>query len=80
MKVVLIPEVDQPLSKKCLCQANLNGREDVSPYGGKGGGDLIGLADPLLIVPSSTTARIQEMHIMLGQMLCAAIEIELGLV
>lgn len=49
-------------------------------FGGKGGGDLHGLADPLLVVPSQTTARIQEMHIMLGQMLCGAIEIELGLV
>lgn len=48
--------------------------------GGKGGGELRGLADPLLVVPSNTTARIQEMHIMLGQMLCGAIEIELGLV
>ena len=47
---------------------------------GKGGGDLVGLADPLLVVPSSTTARIQEMHITLGQMLCGALEIELGLV
>ena len=47
---------------------------------GKGGGRLAGLAEPLLIVPSDTTARIQEMHILLGQMLCAAIEIELGLV
>ena len=46
---------------------------------GKGGGDLVGLASPLLIVPSDTTARIQEMHITLGQMLCGAIEIELGL-
>lgn len=46
--------------------------------GGKGGGDLHGVADPLLIVPSATTARIQEMHIMLGQMLCGAIELELG--
>ena len=27
---------------------------------------------------SETTARIQEMHITLGQMLCGAIEIELG--
>lgn len=45
---------------------------------GKGGGDLVGLAEPLLIVPSDTTARIQEMHIMLGQMLCEAIEIGLG--
>jgi D-sedoheptulose 7-phosphate isomerase len=46
---------------------------------GKGGGDLVGLAEPLLIVPSRTTARIQEMHIMLGQMLCGALEKELGL-
>jgi D-sedoheptulose 7-phosphate isomerase len=47
--------------------------------GGKGGGSLKGLADHLLVVPSDTTARIQEMHIALGQMLCGAIEIELGL-
>ena len=31
------------------------------------------------MVPSDTTARIQEMHITLGQMLCGAMEIELGL-
>ena len=48
-------------------------------FGGKGGGGLQGLADHLLVVPSDTTARIQEMHIALGQMLCGAIEIELGL-
>jgi len=48
--------------------------------GGKGGGDMGGLADHLLVVPSDTTARIQEMHITLGQMLCGALEIELGLV
>lgn len=47
--------------------------------GGRGGGRMTGLADPLLIVPSDTTARIQEMHIMLGQMLCGALEHELGL-
>jgi D-sedoheptulose 7-phosphate isomerase len=46
---------------------------------GKGGGELPGLADHLLVVPSDTTARIQEMHITLGQMLCGAVEIELGL-
>jgi D-sedoheptulose 7-phosphate isomerase len=46
---------------------------------GGDGGMLKGLADPLLIVPSRTTARIQEMHIMLGQMLCGALERELGL-
>ena len=37
------------------------------------------LVDHLLAVPSVTIARIQEMHIMLGQMLCGALEIELGL-
>ena len=48
--------------------------------GGKGGGEMAGLADHLLVVPSGTTARIQEMHILLGQMLCGSLEIELGLV
>lgn len=47
---------------------------------GKGGGTVKDIADPCLIVPSATTARIQEMHILLGQMLCGAIERELGLV
>ena len=47
---------------------------------GRDGGELVGLADPLLIVPSETTARIQEMHITLGQMLCGALERGLGLV
>ena len=47
---------------------------------GRGGGDMVGRCDPILIVPSETTARIQEMHIMLGQMLCGALEQALGLV
>ena len=46
---------------------------------GGDGGAVRGLADPCLIVPSRVTARIQEMHITLGQMLCAAIERGLGL-
>ena len=45
---------------------------------GRDGGDLPGLADPLLIVPSQNTARIQEMHITLGHALCAALERDLG--
>ena len=32
----------------------------------------------MLIVPSTSTARIQEMHIMLGQMLCGAFENRAG--
>jgi len=41
---------------------------------------MAGLADHILCVPSTTTARIQEMHITLGHMLCAAIETQLGYV
>jgi D-sedoheptulose 7-phosphate isomerase len=47
---------------------------------GRDGGDLPSIADHCLVVPSAVTARIQEMHILLGQMLCGAVEIELGLV
>jgi len=49
-------------------------------FSGRDGGDLPGVVDHLLIVPSNATARIQEMHITLGQVLCGAMEIELGLV
>ena len=48
-------------------------------FGGKDGGKLVGVAHPLIIVPSDTTARIQEMHIMIGQMLCGALAVERGL-
>jgi D-sedoheptulose 7-phosphate isomerase len=48
-------------------------------FSGGDGGQMHGLADPLLVAPSWTVARIQEMHITLGQMLCGAIEIALGL-
>ncbi|MGE0719686.1 MAG: D-sedoheptulose 7-phosphate isomerase [Alphaproteobacteria bacterium] len=49
-------------------------------FSGGTGGDLPGLADPLILVPSTTTARIQEMHITIGQILCGALERRLGLV
>lgn len=48
--------------------------------GGRDGGGMTALADPILIVPAQASARIQEMHITLGQMLCGALELRLGLV
>ena len=48
-------------------------------FGGRDGGRIRGLADPYLVVPSDVTARIQEMHILLGHLLCAGLERELGL-
>lgn len=47
---------------------------------GRDGGTMAALCDPCLIVPSDTTARIQEMHIWLGHLLCGALEQELGLI
>ena len=49
-------------------------------FAGGTGGKLVGLSDPLLIVASTNTARIQEMHTFLGQALCGALERQLGLV
>jgi D-sedoheptulose 7-phosphate isomerase len=48
-------------------------------FAGRDGGRLRGIADPLIVVPSDETARIQEMHILLGHILCAEIEHRLGL-
>lgn len=48
-------------------------------FSGRDGGKMADACDVLLIVPSNTTARIQEMHITLGQMLCGALEQKLGL-
>jgi D-sedoheptulose 7-phosphate isomerase len=43
-------------------------------FSGREGGKMVGLADPLLIVPSNVTARIQEMHILIGHALCDQVE------
>ncbi len=48
-------------------------------FTGESGGDLHGNVDIILAVPSNTVARIQEMHITLGQMLVGALEYRLGL-
>ncbi len=56
---------------KGLVAAGLTGRD---------GGAMVGLAEPLLIVPSNDTPRIQEMHIVWGHMLCGALELKLGLI
>jgi D-sedoheptulose 7-phosphate isomerase len=41
---------------------------------GKGGGELLSLCDVPIVVPSDTTARIQEAHIFIGHTLCAMVE------
>jgi D-sedoheptulose 7-phosphate isomerase len=46
---------------------------------GRDGGALRGLCDVAIIVPSTTTARIQEAHIFIGHTMCAMVEEALGL-
>jgi len=46
---------------------------------GKGGGALRDLCEVAIVVPSHTTARIQEAHIFIGHTLCALVEEALGL-
>jgi len=46
---------------------------------GKGGGEAASLVHHSIIIPSNTTARIQEMHITIGHILCDLIEEGLNL-
>ena len=43
---------------------------------GRDGGEMNGLCDLNIIVPDDTTARIQEMHILIGHIFCKAIDSE----
>ena len=51
-------------------------RQDMRTLGllGKGGGVMLEMVDIALVVPSSNTQRIQEVHITVGHILCAALE------
>ena len=43
-------------------------------FTGEGGGKLAELCDITLAIPSNVTARIQEMHILAGHIMCEIIE------
>jgi D-sedoheptulose 7-phosphate isomerase len=45
---------------------------------GNGGGRLVSDCDLSIVVPSATTARVQEAHILVGHALCAMVEERLG--
>ena len=58
-----------------LKQAKYKGLKTIS-FTGKTGGKLNGLADLTIYVPSENTQRIQEGHIMIGQIICGLVEDE----
>jgi D-sedoheptulose 7-phosphate isomerase len=62
-----------------LRQARSMGLSTVG-LGGATGGEMPGLCDACVLVPSSVTARIQEMHIMIAHMWCKSLELRLALV
>ena len=47
-------------------------------FAGDGGGRLADLVDHRIFVPSTSTARVQEMHMVLGHALCALLEKDAG--
>jgi len=47
---------------------------------GKGGGPLNEFCDHSIIIPSNSTARIQEAHILIYHSICRQIEFDLGLI
>tara|TARA_Y100000996_G_C22475199_1_gene623794 strand:+ start:203 stop:784 length:582 start_codon:yes stop_codon:yes gene_type:complete len=59
--------------------ANSMGIKVVS-FTGISGDKLVELSDVCIQIPTETVSRIQEMHITIGQMLCNALEKNLGLV
>ena len=52
----------------------------VVAFTGISGDKLVQLSDVSIQIPTDTVSRIQEMHITIGQMLCNALEKNLGLV
>jgi D-sedoheptulose 7-phosphate isomerase len=46
---------------------------------GKGGGAALELVDEAILIPSHSTARIQEAHILIGHIFCEIVELELNL-
>jgi D-sedoheptulose 7-phosphate isomerase len=62
-------------------QGILNALESAAKLGcktlglsGRNGGKMNGLCDLNIIIPSDVTARIQEMHILIGHILCKAVD------
>ena len=63
-------------SKNVLNAFEVAKQKEVTTIGllGKGGGRAASLAKHSIIVPSESTARVQEMHILIGHILCDLIE------
>jgi D-sedoheptulose 7-phosphate isomerase len=43
-------------------------------FGGATGGSMVEFCDRMIMIPSKTTAQIQEGHLILGHILCGLVE------
>jgi D-sedoheptulose 7-phosphate isomerase len=62
---------------RALEQAAISGLRTIALLG-KGGGEALNLAEISILVPGSETARIQEIHLLVGHTLCELTELEMG--
>jgi D-sedoheptulose 7-phosphate isomerase len=62
-----------PNVTKALERAKIMGCQTIG-LTGKDGGDIVEFCDVALIVPSDITSRIQEMHIIIGHIICNLVE------
>ena len=75
--VALSTSGESPNVLRVLSKAQSLGVRTLSLLG-KGGGSALQISDSSIIVASPTTARIQEMHKILGHTICQIVERELG--
>jgi D-sedoheptulose 7-phosphate isomerase len=76
--VALSTSGNSPNVLEGLRQARKTGLSTVA-FTGRTGGKLAAQADVLIAIPSDNTARIQELHILLGHVLCEEIESRMGM-
>jgi len=75
--VALSTSGESPNVSRVLSKAQSLGVRTLSLLG-KGGGSALQISDSSIIVASPTTARIQEMHKIIGHTICQIVERELG--
>lgn len=75
--VALSTSGESPNILRVLSKARLIGVRSLSLLG-KGGGAALQISDSSIVVTSNATARIQEMHKVIGHTICQIVERELG--
>jgi D-sedoheptulose 7-phosphate isomerase len=78
---ILIAITTSGESQNIINVINMAKTKNINTYAllGKGGGRAIELLDDYIHINSNSTARVQEMHITIGHILCDLVEVGLGI-